>query len=294
MRKAFLQLHLAVFLAGFTGVLGRIITLNEAVLVWWRLLITASTMWLLFLPARRVRKISARDHGLIFLVGIIAALHWVSFYGAIKYANISVALVCFSAVGFFTAIVEPVIFKTRFKPSELLLGLLVMAGIYIIFQFDPRYKTGIVIGLISAFLGAVFPVCNRRLLQRMNAETLLSYELTAGFLVLSFILPFYIKFFNVSRLMPGKTDWVGLLFLSWICSVWAFQLSANALKKISAFTVNLTYNLEPVYGIVLAFVIYHENEMLGPSFYVGLSLILIAVSWQTIRVYRHRKAGLQI
>ena len=94
--------------------------------------------------------------------------------------------------------------------------------------------------------------------------------------------------------MPGKTDWVGLLFLSWICSVWAFQLSANALKKISAFTVNLTYNLEPVYGIVLAFVIYHENEMLGPSFYVGLSLILIAVSWQTIRVYRHRKAGLQI
>ncbi|GAC1592705.1 MAG: DMT family transporter [Chitinophagaceae bacterium] len=284
MKKAFIQLHRAVFLAGFTGILGRLITLNEGLLVWWRLLISSVTMWILFLPAKRIKKISVTDMVKIAGVGLVAALHWVSFYGAIKYANISVALVCFSSVGFFTAVFEPLIIKSRFQVSELLLGLFVITGIYIIFHFDARYKTGILTGVLSAMLGAVFPICNRRLMQRMNAETLMSYELTGGFLALSLLLPFYLQKFPASHTIPILSDWLWLLFLSWICSVWAFQLSANALKKISAFTVNLTYNLEPVYGIILAFVIYQENKDLGKSFYIGLLFILIAVALQTIKV----------
>ena len=257
-------------------------------IVWWRLLISSATMWVLFLARKRIQRIPFTDIAKIAGVGLIAALHWVSFYGAIKYSNISVALVCFSSVGFFTALFEPLLLKIPFKPIELLLGMLVMAGIYIIFHFDTVHKTGIIVGVVSAMLGAVFPVCNRQLMQRMNAETLMSTELTGGFLALSLLMPFYLRQFPGTHYLPSLSDLLWLLFLSWICSVWAFQLSANALKKISAFTVNLTYNLEPVYGIVLAFVIYHENKELGFSFYVGLSFILLAVSLQTLRVYRKK------
>ena len=288
LKKAFIQLHIAVFLAGFTGILGRLITLNEGLIVWWRLLISSVTMWILFLARKRIQKISLRDIVKIAAIGFVAALHWVSFYGAIKYANVSVALVCFSSVGFFTAILEPLMLKTAFKPVEILLGLFVIAGIYIIFHFDSRYKTGIITGVISAVLGAIFPICNRQLMQRMNAETLMTFELTGGFLALSILMPFYLKNFPADHNVPGFSDLLWLLFLSWICSVWAFQLSANALKKISAFTVNLTYNLEPVYGIILAFTVYHENERLGSSFYIGLLFIITAVAFQTIRVWRGR------
>jgi len=288
MRKAFLQLHIAIFLAGFTGILGKLIELNEGLLVWWRLFISAITMWILFGLMKRLQKVSRTDLFKILGVGVIASLHWVSFFGSIKFANISVALVCFSAVGFFTAVFEPLIVRRKFSVIELLLGLLVMAGIYIIFHFDPEYKKGIIIGIISAMLGALFPIFNRVLLQRMNTETLITYELTGGLLCLTLILPIYLQFSPATYYLPNTKDWGWLLVLAWVCSVWAFQLSANALKKISAFTVNLSYNLEPVYGILLAFLVYQENEHLDWSFYVGLFLIILAVVLQTYRVYRGR------
>lgn len=289
MRKAFIQLHIAVLLAGLTGILGRLITLNEGWLVWWRLLIASVTMWILFGFMKRLQKISRADMIRIMGIGVIAALHWVSFFGSIKYANVSVALVCFSAVGFFTAILEPMVTRHRFNLIDIVLGLVVMIGIYIIFHFDPQYKIGIAIGIVSAMLGALFPIFNRQLLQRMNAETLITYELSAGWLSLCLILPFYLQLSPASYYMPTSTDWAWLLVLAWLCSVWAFQLSANALKKISAFTVNLSYNLEPVYGIILAFIIFKENEYLRPEFYLGLVLIIGAVLVQTYRVYRSRK-----
>lgn len=290
MRQAFFQLHIAVFLAGFTGILGRLIELNEGMLVWWRLLITSVTMWILFAITKKLETISKADIVKVAGIGLIAALHWVTFFGSIKYANVSVGLVCFSAVGFFTAIFEPIITKKPFNLIDILLGLLVMAGIYIIFHFDGRYKVGILIGIASAMLGALFPIFNRQLLQRMNSQTLLSYELTGGLISLTIILPLYLKISPAAYLIPTKTDWIWLLVLAWLCSVWAFQLSANALKKISAFTVNLSYNLEPVYGILFAFVLFQENERLDSSFYIGLFLIVAAVVVQTWRVAR-KKAG---
>ncbi len=289
MRKAFIQLHIAVLLAGLTGILGRLISLDEGMLVWWRLLISSATMWILFAWWKKLQKISKKDMLTILGIGTIAACHWVSFFGSIKYSNVSVGLVCFSAVGFFTAIFEPLIIKRPFRLVEILLGLLVVAGIYVIFHFDPAYKTGIAMGILSAMLGALFPIFNRRLLQRMNSETLITYELTGGWLSLSLLLPFYYQLFTAGRWLPDTSDWGWLLILSWLCSVWAFQLSANALRKISAFTVNLSYNLEPVYGILLAFVIYQENRYLGKGFYFGLTLIVLAVALQTWRVYRERR-----
>ena len=289
MKKAFLQLHLAVFLAGFTGILGRLITLNEGLLVWYRLLISSATMWVLFLLLKKIQKISFIDILKITGVGFIAAMHWVTFYGSIKSANVSVALVCFSSVGFFTALLEPLIFKKRIDITELLLGIVVMIGIYIIFRFDPKYKIGIIIGIISAILGSLFPILNKSLLHRVSVETLLSYELTGGFLVLTILLPFYLHYFPSNQFLPGWINLFWLLVLSWACSVWAFQLSANALKKLSAFTVNLTYNLEPVYGILLAFVVYHENKELSRWFYIGFALIGLALVIHIILLRKNEK-----
>ncbi len=289
MKKAFLQLHIAVLLAGFTGILGRLITLNEGLLVWYRLLITVITLWVLFFFTGKIKRIAFGELMKIFGVGLIAALHWVTFYGSIKYANVSVALVCFSAIGFFTAVLEPLLLKKRFSWQEILLGLMVMAGIYLIFHFDPQYKTGIIIGIISALLGCLFPIFNRSFLQRHPPETVTLYELTGGFLTLSLLMPFYLKFFKADHYLPTVPDLFWLLVLGWFCTVLAFQLSMSALRKISAFTVNLSYNLEPLYGILLAFLVFRENKYLGSSFYIGLAIILLSVLIQSLRVYRQRR-----
>lgn len=281
MKKAFLQLHMAVFLAGFTGILGRLIDLNEGLLVWYRLFITSVTMWILYSFTGRLRKISLKDMARLTGIGFLAALHWVTFYGAVKYANVSVALVCFSAVGFFTAVLEPLLLKVRFKLVEVLLGIVVMAGIYLIFHFDPQYKTGIILGIFSAMLISIVIILLKQLVKRINPETLLTYQLSGGLLTLTLLMPFYLYRFPTTYLIPDTNDWIWLLVLSWFCSVIAFRFSAYALEKLSAFTVNLTFNLEPVYGILLAFLVYRENELLNRWFFIGFALIAAALAIHT-------------
>jgi drug/metabolite transporter (DMT)-like permease len=288
MRKAFFQLHIAVLLAGLTGILGKLISLNEGLLVWYRLFITAVSLWLLAAIRRQDLRIGRRDLWRIIGIGGIAALHWVCFYGSIKYSNVSVALLCFSAIGFFTAIIEPLVLGHRMDVVELLLGLLVIVGIFFIFQVDPHYKTGIVIGLISSLLASLFPVLNKRILRRVKAETVTLYELSGGWLVLSVLMPFYLWLFPAPSLLPGLADWGWLLVLAWACTVLAFNLGLLALQKISAFTVSLTYNLEPVYGIFLAFVVFREDRFFNRSFYVGLGIILGSIVLQTFRLWRRK------
>jgi len=277
MKKAFLQLHIAVFLAGFTGILGRLITLNEGMIVWYRLLLTAATMWILFGLMKKLQKIPLIDIIKISAVGFIAAMHWITFYGSIKYSNVSVSLVCFSAISFFTALFEPVILKKKMNWTELALGLITLSGIYIIFHFDTHYKTGIILGIISAILASLFPIFNREFLKRTNVETMLTWQQTGGLLVLSLLMPFYLQKFPVDSFIPSLENLCWLLVLAWFCSVLAFKLSGNALKRLSAFTVNLSYNLEPVYGIILAFIVYKENEFLSKWFYVGFAIIAVAL-----------------
>ena len=289
MKKALIQLHIAVFLAGFTAILGKFITLNEGLLVWFRLLITVVTLGAILFFRNQLLRIPVKDVLKIFGVGVIVAIHWVTFYGSVKYANVSVALVCFSATGFFTAFFEPLILKRKLSWIEVGLGLIAISGIYIIFDFHPQYKVGIIFGIISAIGSSLFPIYNKGLLLRYSPKILTLYELGGGLLALTLLVPFYIIQFPALYYMPTITDWLWLLVLAWLCTVLSFDLQLNALKKISAFTANLTYNLEPVYGIILAFIFFKENENLNRQFYIGVLLILLAVVLQMVRIYRSRK-----
>lgn len=291
MKKAFLQLHLSVFLAGFTGILGKLITLNEGLLVWYRLLLTSVTLYMLFRLQGTFKKLPWKDILPIGATGVVVALHWLFFYGSIKYSNVSIGVVCFSLTSLFTAIFDPLINRRRFDAAEMLLSLLTLAGILLIFHFDTQYRFGIILGIISAMFAALFTVFNKRLIKRFDTSTITFYELSTGFVVLTMALPLYLHFSPVNTLLPSGMDFLYLLVLAWFCTVLMYLLSMNALKKISPFTVNLCFNLEPVYSIVMAFVLFHENKFLNNAFYAGLGCIILSVGLQMLRVVKGKTAA---
>ncbi len=286
MKQALWKLHTAVFLAGFTAVLGKLIELNEGVLVWYRLLLTVATLLALLYFGGRLQILPKRLWAPVLGVGAIVALHWVTFYGSVKYANVSVALTCFSATGFFTAFLEPLLLRRRINGMEVLLGTMAIAGIAVIFGFHPQYKTGIILGILSAIGSALFPIFNKKLLEHITPQLLTFYEMLGGLLSLTLLVPVYLWFFPAGNYLPTASDWGWLLVLAWLCTVLSFNLQLQALQRISPFTANLCYNLEPVYGIVLAFVFFNENKYLNSGFYAGLLLILMAVVLQMVRVLR--------
>ncbi|HVI49102.1 MAG TPA: DMT family transporter [Chitinophaga sp.] len=291
MKKAFLQLHLSVFLAGFTGILGKLITLNEGLLVWYRLLLTTITLFIFFRWQGTFKKLHWKDILPIGSTGVVVALHWLFFYGSIKYSNVSIGVVCFSLTSLFTAIFDPLINRRRFDVAELLLSLLTLFGILLIFHFDTQYRTGIILGIISAMFAALFTVFNKRLIRRFDTHTITFYELSTGFVVLTLVMPVYLHLFPSATLLPSVPDTIYLLILAWACTVCMYLLSMAALRKISPFTVNLCFNLEPVYSIVLAFVLFHENKYLNNAFYAGLACIVLSVILQMLRVAKGKTAG---
>jgi len=289
MKKAMIQLHSAVFLWGFTGVLGRLISLNEGLLVWYRMLITIVTLYFLMRAKRQLEAVSGKQRFRFFLIGVLLAFHWCFFYGSIKYANVSIALTCLSSTGLFTALLEPAIAGRKIVVAEIFLGLIAIVGIYLIFHFDPHYKTGIILGIIAAILTSVFSILNKTEVSYNAPRIVLLYELFGGFSLLTVLMPIYLYLLPTSHFLPSTSDTLWLLALSWVCTILAMDLSLQALQKVSAFTQNLTLNLEPIYGILLAFVVYKENEYLSKWFYYGFALILLAVILQMSRVMIGRK-----
>jgi drug/metabolite transporter (DMT)-like permease len=289
MKKAFFSLHLAVLLAGFTPILGKEIDLNEGVLVWFRLVFSAIIVGILFHQRNQIRKIPFSLILRISGIGFVLAMHWVLFYGSVKYSNASIAVVCISAAGFFSACIEPIILKRRINVWELLLGLLSIFGIYIIFDFHPHFQTGVIFGVLAALGSAIFPILNKKMLEKVTTQELTFYEFLTGGLVLTLILPVYLNLFPEGKIIPNVKDLGLLLILVIFCTIWSFKLQLGALKKISAFTVNLTYNLEPVYGVLLAFYLFNEHEMLSPHFYWGIGLIVLAIALQTWRTFYNKK-----
>jgi len=292
MKKAFLQLHIAVFLAGFTAILGKLIHLHEGLLVWYRLFFSIFIIGGILISKNEFKKISINSFIPIASVGLILAFHWVAFYGSVKYSTASVAVVCLSAAGFFSSLLETLTLKQPLILSEVALGLLSMLGIYIIFDFHPQYKLGIIFGMLSSLGSALFPVFNKRLLLKYSPRVLTFYEFTGGLLFLTLLLPVYLIYFPSTYVLPTTSDFFWLIILTVFCTVIAFDFQLNALRNISAFTSNLTYNLEPLYGIGMAFLFFNENKLLNPHFYLGLMFILLAIVLQMIRVIRQKKSAI--
>ncbi len=284
MKQALIKLHISVFLAGFTGILGVLIHLNEMTLVWYRIMITVVSLSVLFALTKKSTRIPKQQAVRFFLIGTLIALHWVAFYGSIKLSNVSIGLVCFSATGLFTALLEPLLVTKKLQWVELGLGLLSLLGIYLIFHFDERYQTGILVGIISAFLAALFSVLNKKQVADAEPTVMMLYELTGGLVILTLLMPVYAFFFPETSIVPTLSDWGWLLVLSWLCTIVAMQLMLDSLKKVSAFTQNLSLNLEPVYAIIMAFILFDENKYLSSSFYFGVGLIILSVVLQMARM----------
>lgn len=277
MKKAYLELHLAVFLFGFTAILGKVISLSELPLVWYRLLLTCPGLLLILVFTKRSVKLPIREIGKLAGIGILVSLHWLTFYGSIKASNASVTLSCLAATTLFTSLLEPLITGRKFRWYEAGIGLFIILGIYLIFTFQQMFVTGILLGLLSAFLAALFSVLNKKLISSRDTYVVTFYELTSGLLFLSLLIPIY--YWNTPEMTwtPTGVDWLWLTILAWLCTVLAYTLSLNSLRYISAFTSNLTINLEPIYGIILAWLLLNEHEQLHVGFYWGTGIILASV-----------------
>jgi drug/metabolite transporter (DMT)-like permease len=290
MKKALTQLHIAVLLAGFTGILGALIQLNEIWLVWYRIAITVVTLLIASRLLKHSLRLSANLVIRLMGIGSIIALHWVFFYGSIKLSNVSIGLICFASVGLFTSLLEPLINKTPFALAEMMLGLISLLGIYIIFHFDTRYRTGIIMGTLSSLLAAIFSVLNKRNVAAISPRLMLFYEMAGGVLALTLLMPLYLQYFPAGNSRPTLMDLGWLLILSWACTILAMDLMLKSLQHISAFTQTLTLNLEPVYGIAMAWFFFKENQQLNASFYLGFSLIALSVVLQMYRVSRKKSS----
>jgi drug/metabolite transporter (DMT)-like permease len=280
--KAYVQMHLSVLLWGATGVLGRGIELNEALLVWYRLIIVSVSLFIYIKYTNGNLLITRKQFIRLTIVGILLMMHWVCFYGGIKYSNVSVTLSLLSATSLFTALLEPLIERKKVNKSELLFSVIAMVGIGIIFYSDENtYGIGMALALMAAFLGAFFNILNKDVVKEMESSVVSFYEIFIGMLLLTLFLPLYNSYFEVEKLLPSATDWVLLAVLAILCTHITMILSLNALKHLSAFTVTLSINLEPVYGILLAFLIFGENNNLNAGFFIGTLVIMLSVLLHT-------------
>lgn len=277
-RKAYLQLHLAVLLFGFTAILGDLISLSAIVLVWWRVLITSISLLFFIQFGKRLLQIPKKLILQYMGIGVLVGIHWITFFGSVKLSNASICLVCMATASFFTAFLEPLLLKQRIKSYEIILGILVIPGMMLVVQnIQTDMLLGVWVGLLSAFLAACFSILNKKLIDKADPMSITFLELGSAWLFISLVLPFFFSS-NVGEVfLPIGYDWIYLLVLALVCTTLAYVLNLLSLKYISAFAANLTINLEPVYGIILAWLILNENEELNTGFYLGCALILLAV-----------------
>lgn len=281
MKQAFLQLHLAILLASCSGIFGNLISLDPVLITGYRMLL-ASVMLLLLLVIKYGRIIVDKSNRHILWLGVLLAFHWVFFYGSIKYANVSVGVVCFCLSGFFTALVSPLVNRKRISWVELLLSSLTLVGILLIFHFDASFRTGIVLGIISSLLFALYATLNERVNQSGQVIKTTALQMIGGTLAMGLLLPFYRAGKSSLSLLPTSEDFVFLFLLALGCTVCMCLLLNRAQKVISAFTVSLSFNLEPVYSILLAVLLFDEDKMLGTAFYMGLALIVLSLVLQMV------------
>lgn len=276
---SYLHYHLIVFIWGFTAVLGALTSINSLPLVFFRMGL-ASIFIYIYIKITKIDITVNRKSFLGFaLGGLVIALHWLTFFEAIKVANVSVTLVCMSTGALFTSLLEPLLHKRKLIFYELLLGVLVVIVLYVIFEVKPEYQLGIILSLVSAFLSAIFTLINGRFIAHHNPIKISFYELLIGTVFVAIYLAFAKAdtFFSSTFFALSFSDWMYILILASVCTAYAFSAAVKVMKHLSPYTIMLTINLEPVYGIVLAFLILGDNEKMEPKFYFGSLIILLVV-----------------
>jgi drug/metabolite transporter (DMT)-like permease len=282
-------LHLAVFLWGFTGVLGRVIALDEYALVIYRMIFTALILGSILLYTGQWKWIGWAAFWQLFFIGCLIAIHWVAFYGSIKKANASIALICLSTSSIYTALLGPLFTKQKFNFVEIACSILAIIGMACIYKFESNYTLGIIFGLLAAMLSAVFTLFNKKIIHQYPSQLVAFYEIGSGVGILFLLMPLYNYYFSQIRIVPSVADIGWLLILSYFCTVLGQSLALSALKKLSSFTVVLAVNLEPVYGIALAFIFYQEQKNLSAGFYYGIAIIACSVALHSVYMYRQQR-----
>ncbi|MFB1026373.1 MAG: DMT family transporter [Flavobacteriaceae bacterium] len=273
----YIHLHFLVIIAGFTAILGELITLDAIHLVWYRMSIGAVLMLVYILAKKTPLRIPLKVLFSLSVAGVIIALHWITFFAAINVSNISITLAMFSTGAFFASFIEPLFFKRKIIGYEILFGLIVIVGIVLITQTELKYILGIVLGISSALFSTLFAVLNGKFVQHYPPSIISFYEFISGILFISIFLAFREDGFNHAFFQISSSDWVYLLILASVCTAYAFIVSVHVMKYITPYTVVLTYNLEPIYGIILALVFFPESETMRPMFYIGAGIIIFTV-----------------
>ena len=276
----YLKLHFIVLLWGFTAILGKLVSIPAVEMVFYRTLLAAIGMGAVMIFLRTSFKISTSDFWKIFLTGFIVAAHWLTFFASGRVANASVSLVGFATGSLWTALIEPLVKRKKIQAIEVSLGLMVIVGLYIIFAFDFQYPLGLLLGILSGLTMAIFAVINSTFVSRVNPYTITFYEMTGACLGTALFFPVYMTFFAADQqlhLVPSAMDLIYIAAMAWACSVYAYAVALNLMKKVSVFLISLTLNLEPVYGIIMAVIVFGDSEKMNLNFYIGTLVILGAV-----------------
>ncbi|WP_310559780.1 DMT family transporter [Flavobacterium sp.] len=274
--KSYLHLHLIVFIWGFTAVLGALITIHADALVWYRMLFAAVFLFLFILFKKESFRIPIREFFKLIFVGLLIAIHWIFFFEAIHVSNVSITLAVFSLGAFLASILEPIFYKRKVLWYEVFFGLVIIAALAMILQVEMQYFAGMMFALASIIIGVLFTLMNGKLIENHEPSVITFYEFLAGVFFITIYFLFTNKF-NVNFFILTATDWVYLLILSSVCTAYAFTASVKVMRILSPYTIMLTTSLEPVYGIILAYLIIGEKEKMSAEFYIGAVLIVITV-----------------
>ena len=281
--KSYLHFHFIVFIWGFTAVLGALISLDAVPLVWYRMLLASGFIFIWIKWKKKKLRLTPGKIRVMLIAGVVIAAHWLTFFGAIKVSNVSITLALLSTGAFFTSLLEPIFYKRKVIWYEILFGVIVICGLYIIFKVETEYILGILLALASAFLAAVFSLINGKLAKTEDASVISFYELLTGtgaitiYLLLVTIFGNNTSGFSNEFFKISAADWGYLFILASVCTAYAFIASVTVMRHLSPYTVMLTINLEPVYGILLAFWVFGSDEAMNPEFYYGAAIILSTV-----------------
>ena len=275
--KNYLHLHFLVFIAGFTAILGELISIGSIPLVWYRMLIATVLIFVYVKVVKIDLKAKAKDLMKFSIAGVLIALHWITFFESINQANVSIALAMFASGAFFASLIEPIFYKRKIIGYEMLFGLIVILGVYLITKTEFRYINGIILGIAAALFSSLFAVINGKLVEQHRASVISFYEFISGILCISIFLLISDNGFSKEFFDLSFSDWKYLFILGSICTAYAFIAAVYVMKYISPFTVVLTYNLEPIYGILMAIILFPDKERMSTEFYIGAVLIISTV-----------------